>query len=80
MSKLAFVQLYRGYVSWMPYLNLLFTFFGSRDGSVGIATGWTARVRLPAGHDFYLPHSVQTGSGAHPASYPVGTGGDFPGG
>jgi hypothetical protein len=23
---------------------------------------------------------VQTGSGAHPASYPVGTGGPFPGG
>jgi hypothetical protein len=27
-----------------------------------------------------LLHSVQTGSGAHPASYPMGTGGSFPGG
>jgi hypothetical protein len=29
--------------------------------------------------DLYLLQSVQTGSGAHPASYPVGTrGGPFP--
>jgi hypothetical protein len=26
---------------------------------------------------FSLPQSVQTGSGTHPASYPVGTGSDF---
>jgi hypothetical protein len=25
-------------------------------------------------------HSLQTGSGAHPASYPLDTGGSFPGG
>jgi hypothetical protein len=29
---------------------------------------------------FSLLHSVQTGSGAHPASYPMGTGCSFPGG
>jgi hypothetical protein len=28
---------------------------------------------------FSLLHSVHTGSEAHPASYPMGTGGDFPG-
>jgi hypothetical protein len=47
------------------------------------AMGWTARVRFPAVQDFYLRHSIQTdqtGSGAHPASYPMGTGGSFPGG
>jgi hypothetical protein len=39
----------------------------------GIAT---AGVRFPArAADLSLLHSVQTGSGAHPASYPVGTGG-----
>jgi hypothetical protein len=27
------------------------------------------------GQDFSLLHNVQTGSGAHPASYPMGTGG-----
>jgi hypothetical protein len=31
--------------------------------------------------NFYPHHSVQTGSGAHPASYPMGTrGSSFPGG
>jgi hypothetical protein len=54
--------------------------------SVGIALGYGlddrgSRVRLPAGAgNFYLHHRVQNGSGAHPPSYPVGTGGSFPGG
>jgi hypothetical protein len=48
--------------------------------SVGIATGWTALVRFPVGaKDFSLLHSVQTGSGAHLTSYPMGTRGPFPG-
>jgi hypothetical protein len=50
----------------------------SLASSVGIATGWTARVRCPAWQDFSLLHSVQTGSGAHPASYLMGTGDSFP--
>jgi hypothetical protein len=38
-------------------------------------------VRSPAGaEDFSSNLCVQTGSGAHPASYPMGTGGPFPGG
>jgi hypothetical protein len=38
-------------------------------------------VIFPAGsRDFSLLHSVQTGSGSHPASYPMGTGGCLPGG
>jgi hypothetical protein len=50
----------------------------SRDSSVGIPMGygWTVGFRFPAGaRDFSLLHSVQTESVAHPASYPVGTGG-----
>jgi hypothetical protein len=37
---------------------------------------------LPGKEDIYfLRHRyVKTGSGAHPASYPVSTGGSFPGG
>jgi hypothetical protein len=35
--------------------------------------GWMVEVRFPAGKDFCLCHNVQTGSGAHPASYPMGT-------
>jgi hypothetical protein len=46
--------------------------------SVGTATGY-GWVRLPAeARDLSPFHSVQTGSGAHPASYPMGTGGSFP--
>jgi hypothetical protein len=37
-------------------------------------------VRSPTGaEDFYFSPCVQTGSGAHPASNPMGTGGPFPG-
>jgi hypothetical protein len=43
------------------------------------ATGWTAGVRFSVGaRDFSLLHSVETASGAHPASYLMGTGGLFP--
>jgi hypothetical protein len=35
-------------------------------------------VRFPArAENFSLRRGVQTGSGAHPASYPMGTGGSF---
>jgi hypothetical protein len=53
---------------------------------VGIATGYgmdvrMIGVRLPAGAGNYpLHHRIQTGSGAHPASFPIGSGSSFPGG
>jgi hypothetical protein len=56
------------------------------DSSVGIALGYGlddqgSSVRLPAGTgNFSLHHRVQNGSGAHPATYPMGNGGSFPGG
>jgi hypothetical protein len=38
-------------------------------------------VRSPTrAEDFSSSPCFQTGSGAHPASYPIGTGGPFPGG
>jgi hypothetical protein len=58
----------------------------SHDSSVGTAPGygmddWGSRVRFRAGAgNFSLHHSVQNGSGAHPASYPMGTRDSFPGG
>jgi hypothetical protein len=58
----------------------------SRNSSVGIALGYglddrSSRVRFPAeAGNFSLHHSVQNGSGAHPASYPMGIRGSFPGG
>jgi hypothetical protein len=52
--------------------------------SVGIATGYGlddrgVGVLVPIGQQFSLLHVVQTGSGAHPASYPMGTGNSSPG-
>jgi hypothetical protein len=53
--------------------------------SVGIALGYElddrgSRVRFPAGAgNFSLHYRVQNGSRAHPASYPRGTRGSFPG-
>jgi hypothetical protein len=39
-----------------------------------------SRVRFPTGAgDFSLHHRIQNGSGAHPASYPMGTSGSFHG-
>jgi hypothetical protein len=61
----------------------VFTICGcvSRDSSVGIATGyglddqggWEFESRQ--GQKFSLLHIVQTGSGVHPTSYKMGTGG-----
>jgi hypothetical protein len=60
--------------------------YKSRDSSVGTELGYglddrSSRVLFPAGTgNFSLHHRVHTESGAHPASYPVGTRGSFPGG
>jgi hypothetical protein len=41
---------------------------------IGLRAGWSG-VRIPAGAGNFSPHRrVQTGSGAHPVSYPVDTG------
>jgi hypothetical protein len=50
----------------------------SWDSAVGIATGYglhdrEVAVRVPVGQEFSLLHVVQTGSGVHPASYPMDT-------
>jgi hypothetical protein len=57
------------------------TSFYEGVGIVGIAqsvqrraTGWTTRVRFLVVKVFPFLHSVQTGSGAHPSSYSMGTG------
>jgi hypothetical protein len=52
-------------------LNVTVTRMGSRDSSVGIGTGYGL-------DDRGVGVRVQTGSGTHPASYPIGTGGSFP--
>jgi hypothetical protein len=57
---------------------------GSMQVLIGISLSQTGygldgRVRFPAVQDLSLLHVVQTGSGTHPASNPMGTGGSFPG-
>jgi hypothetical protein len=60
--------------------------YQSRDSSVGIALGYGlddrgSRFRFSAGAgNFSLHHRGQNGSGAYPASYPMGTKGSIPGG
>jgi hypothetical protein len=57
----------------------------SRNSSVSTALGYGlddrgSRIQfLAVAGDFSLHHRVQNGSGAHPASYPMGIGGSFPG-
>jgi hypothetical protein len=49
--------------------------------SLGTVTGYglDGKIQFLAGaRDFPLLHSTQTGCGAHPTSYPVGTGVSFP--
>jgi single-stranded DNA-binding protein len=46
-----------------------------------LTTDWTTGVRSPTeAEDFSSKLGVHTSSGAHPASYTMGTGGSFPGG
>jgi hypothetical protein len=46
-----------------------------------LTTDWTTGVRSPTeAEDFSSSLCVQTGSGTHLASCPMGTGGPFPGG
>jgi hypothetical protein len=45
---------------------------------MAVATGWMATVQFLAEANFSFLCSIQSGSGAHPASYSVGTRGDFP--
>jgi hypothetical protein len=66
-----------GYHIWYFF----FTWGAAVAQSECLTTGWTIGVRSPTGgEDFSSSPCVQTGSGVHPASYPMGTGSPFPGG
>jgi hypothetical protein len=47
---------------------------GARDSAVGIATGDWLEFESRYVKEFSLLYVVQTGPGAHPASYPMGIG------
>jgi hypothetical protein len=67
-------------------LNVCNNSIRSRGSSVSIVSGYrlddrAIEVQSPAeAEDFSFSLFVQTGSGAHPASCTMGTGGPFPGG
>jgi hypothetical protein len=54
--------------------------WGSRGSSVSIVADYGLGVRSLTEADFSSSFCVQTGSGAHPASCIMGTGGLLPGG
>jgi hypothetical protein len=66
--------------------GMILIMWKSRDSSVGIATDYGLDDRmigiriLARAENFSHRHRVQTGSEAYPASYPMDTGGSFPGG
>jgi hypothetical protein len=63
-------------VSNLPVLSL---FYNTALGYMLDDRG--SRIRFPAGAGNFSPHHrLQNGSSAHPASYPMGTSGSFPGG
>jgi hypothetical protein len=74
-------------MSWLVlklcYIKMAVITLFPRDRSVGIALGYGLDVRgsrfwfLAGARNFSLHHRVQNGSGAHPASYPMVTGGSF---
>jgi hypothetical protein len=56
---------------------------GTAQSVQRLATGWTIvglELESRLGQEYSLLQVVQTGSGADPASYPIGTRGSYPGG
>jgi hypothetical protein len=76
-------KLYLSLLGKSKYLEIRKKFQGvgiAQWYSAVLRAGWS-RVRVPVRTgNFSLHHRVQTGSGAHPACYPMGTRGSFPGG
>jgi hypothetical protein len=74
------------YSTTCPSASFLQVFFPnkSRDSVARIAAGYGlvdrgAGVRVPVGSRIFISQIVQIGSGVHPTSYTMGTGGTFPG-
>jgi hypothetical protein len=64
-----------------PAVFINFVVWGSQDSSVGIETGYRldSWSSIPGrSKRFFSFHNIQTSSGVHPASYPMGTDGYLP--
>jgi hypothetical protein len=72
---------------WLTYGNRVYHIpylcYGARIAQcyrTGLWAGWLGVCVLVGAGSFSLHHHFQTGSGAHPTSYQMGTRGSFPGG
>jgi hypothetical protein len=64
---------------WIQFSSLYHIYLVSILMISSLETGWTAKVRFPAGvNDFSILHSIQTVSGAHPSNGYRREGGCFP--
>jgi hypothetical protein len=75
----------RSILSELELIIIIIIIIRSRVSVVDIATGYWlddggVGVRVPVRSKYSLFHVIQTGSGARPASYLIGTRGCFPGG
>jgi hypothetical protein len=76
MSQLSPIDNIAQYAFIIDLNNIRFSLIKNRDNSVGLATGYWPEDRgsIPDRGKFSVSlHSVQTGSGAHPISYPMAT-------
>jgi hypothetical protein len=72
---------YLWFWSFSASFTFLFREFWVAQAVKCLTTGWMIGIWSPTGaEDFSSSPCVQTGSGAHPASCTMGTGGPFPGG
>jgi hypothetical protein len=83
---LVFRKRFKGILKFLIYVQFLKKYLRSRDSSVGISLGYGLDDRgsgvqfLVGAGNFSPHHRVQNDSWAHPASYPMGIRGSFPGG
>jgi hypothetical protein len=66
------------YVMMVAIIIIIIIGAGIAQSVQRLATGWTtegSEFESRWGQEFSLLHVVQTGSGVHPTSYPMGTGG-----
>jgi hypothetical protein len=71
LSCLGYYYYYYFYYYYYYYL-VWYSIVARRDNVVGSANHYGSRYRIPVGARFSAP--VQTGPGAHPASYTIGKG------
>jgi hypothetical protein len=77
-----FLRIGKALVSNFGLETIMNNFSWSYSVSSRLATGWMiegSEFESRQSQKFSFLHVVQTGSGVHPASYPMGTGGSFPG-